>query len=121
MTPEQFDRLPKWAQEHIGKLTRERDTARRELDKYRDAQTPSPFYTEAFYTAAHGRFPRRYIQAHGSLVVEHGGVLLRIGLRDHGISMLFDPTNRIESDRVAILPSSANAASLVALPKAARP
>jgi hypothetical protein len=42
-TPEiQIARLPKWVQEHIADIQRQRDVAVRELNRWVDAQTPSP-------------------------------------------------------------------------------
>ena len=38
------ERLPKWAQQQVATLMIERDCAIRELNEYRDEQTPAQFY-----------------------------------------------------------------------------
>lgn len=42
-TAEQIAHLPKWAQDHIAKLERERSVSVRALNEYLDNQTESPF------------------------------------------------------------------------------
>lgn len=39
-------KLPRWAQEHIEKIGRERDQAINALNRFLDGQTPSGFYVD---------------------------------------------------------------------------
>lgn len=87
-TKEQIEKLPKWAQEHVADLQRQRNAAVRALDEYKDAQTLSPFFTEDFESTGESKGPqlrRRYIQAH-SIEVEWAGVHLRVDANDYGSS-----------------------------------
>jgi hypothetical protein len=67
-----FTKLPKWAQEYIVNIERERDVAIRTLNEFTDSQTPSPFWYDEMVCLGeptpHGdRGPtekRHYIQAH---------------------------------------------------------
>jgi hypothetical protein len=47
MKPE-VTKLPKWAQEHIQTIERQRDHATATLKKFLDSQTPSSFFVEEF-------------------------------------------------------------------------
>jgi hypothetical protein len=80
-------KLPKWAQEHIENLQRERDGAIRALKKWTDSQTPSPIFVDEY---ANGK---RYVQS-TKLSVEWRGVWLELLLpdahdpsRDQGINL----------------------------------
>jgi hypothetical protein len=68
-------KLPKWAQDHISDLQRQRDSAVREFNRYIDDQTPSPFsIMEMAHTGEHGggpSFKRRYIQTN-KVEIGHG-------------------------------------------------
>jgi hypothetical protein len=84
MTEQQFDRLPKWAQNEFEKIQRERDTAIRQLNAYVDDQTESPFRTDDLVSTGERQGPTqkiRYIQSHAMSVV-YAGVELTIILRD---------------------------------------
>lgn len=48
LTPEQLDKLPKWAQEHIRCIERERDGANDCLSQRVANQEPSPFYVSEY-------------------------------------------------------------------------
>jgi hypothetical protein len=77
-------KLPKWAQEHIKGLERERFVAVRSLNEFTDKQTPSPFYHEDYVCSGEQQGPtkkRNYIQA-SSLIVESFGIELTVILRD---------------------------------------
>lgn len=43
-----FEKLPKWAQQHIEEIQRQRDSAVAALKQYLDHQTPSRIYFEDF-------------------------------------------------------------------------
>lgn len=107
-------KLPKWAQEHIADLQRQRDIVVRTLEQYHDDQTESPFFTDDMICdGVDGRRPslrRRYIQAH-CIEVSHCGVLLRILLRDKSIDLSWGHDDRVIGD-VMFQPSSFQAAKL---------
>lgn len=88
MKPEQLVKLPKWAQDYIEKLSRERDVAIQTLNKFCDSETPSPFYIEDNPCTGESGMTgpvrkRRYIQAH-AVNVEWAGITLRIDANDYG-------------------------------------
>ena len=108
-TPEQLAKLPRWAQDHIKDITRERDVAVRALNEYCDDQTPSPFYVDEAVCTGEQRGPsikRRYIQAH-TIKVNWAGVELVIdangyGNRNNEIGLQWSSTNHIRE--VAMIP-----------------
>ena len=107
------DKLPKWAQEHIKDLKRERDVAIRELKGYLDYQTPSPFFvSDYFCTGEENQFVKRYIQTH-RMCIDHAGVFLDILLRDDTIELKWDAGQYNIRD-VAMIPQSYQSIRLVA-------
>lgn len=67
MTQEQLNKLPKFAQEYIRKIERERELAVRQLNEFVDGQTESKIWVdEAVCTGEESgpSFKRHYIQAH---------------------------------------------------------
>ena len=79
-----IEKLPKWAQEEIKTLERERDVAVRELNQWVDRQTPSKIYTDELICLGElsgPSFKRRYFQG-DSAIFEHLGITLRVLLRD---------------------------------------
>jgi hypothetical protein len=85
-TPEEATKLPKWAQEKVKSLSRERDIAVRELNEYLDTQTPSPVMVEEHPCIGEARGPSyktRYIQAKDVKFVWQG-VELTVSLRERG-------------------------------------
>lgn len=110
--PEQIAKLPKWAQEYIVSLKRERDGALRTEKEYRDTQTPSAFFEE--YQGPKNN-EVRYIQAINLCCVWRG-VRLRISAHDygnsgHGINLQW--SSEPPSGDVAFIPSSHQQARLV--------
>lgn len=99
-------KLPKWAQERIKELERERDLSIRALNEFKDEQTVSPiYYEDAVCTGeqAGPSFKRRYIQTN-KLTVEYEGVSLDILLsspqdnaRDLGIHLNWSQTQPARS------------------------
>lgn len=74
MTPEQFERLPKYARQHIKRLERERDRANHALEQFLDEQTPSNCRVEEYGVGV------RYVQ--GDVVyINHLGVELSVTRR----------------------------------------
>jgi hypothetical protein len=87
-TPEQIAKLPKWAQDHINAITRERDISVRSLNEYCDSTTPSPFEISEYVCTGEKHGPsmkRRYIQAH-TITVKWRGIELCVGANDYGHS-----------------------------------
>ena len=114
-TPEQIAKLPKWAQETIEDLTRRTRVAETALKEYLDKQTPSEFYVEEYVNIGDGsdKHVQRYIQTY-KMVVESGGVLLRILLRqdEKGIELQWNSTDRLMQE-VAMVPLSFNKVKIV--------
>ena len=110
-------RLPKWAQEHIADLARQRQVAVDALNEHLDQQTVSPFYIDEPTCTGEKQGPsikRRYIQAH-KIAVEFKGVQLEIHLRpeERGIDLGWSDLNRGLND-VALVPVSFNRVQIVA-------
>ena len=118
-TKEQIEKLPKWAQEHIATLERQRSTAIESLNEYRDQQSPSPFYLDEMLCTGEQAAPSRkkiYVQAH-SICVEWRGVLLRVDANDYGntregIRLQWSTPNQ-SLDEIAFVPTSYQSARLV--------
>ena len=112
-----IDKLPKWAQEHIADLQRQRNEAVRALNEHLDNETPSPFYGDAFECiSSPPEHKRYYFQCHKHMMVEHNSVLLDIILRDD-IELSWrntDEGSRI-IENVAFVPTSFMQARLVAV------
>ena len=86
MTPEQFSKLPKFAQEEFTTLKRQRQEAVNALQRFQDSDTPSPIWIEDHVCDGSDRGPvnrRHYIQGTW-LYVEYAGVNLHILLRPNG-------------------------------------
>lgn len=110
-TPEQIEKLPKWARDHIKTLSRERETAIQALKEACDSEKPSPFYYENFDSTGEGRGPsrrRNYVQAH-SMVCEFDGVRLTISAHHYnqqkGIQLSWDDPQRSLAE-MAFIPKS---------------
>lgn len=113
VTGAMLGKLPKWAQDHIKTLERERDVAVRSLNEYVDGQTESAIYYDDLISTGEERGPsnkRVYIQTH-SIEVEHNGVHLSLLLRDN-IELRCEDLNRA-MNFVAFVPTSFNGMSLV--------
>jgi len=115
-TPEQIERLPKWAQSHIKRLDRQRRTAITGLERFQDSDEPTPVSYEQFlhlddilHLDDKCQFIARHIDTHevhfvhngASLTVrvpdadEHRGIELSWGPEGgHGLGdMCFTPTS----------------------------
>ena len=113
VTGQMIVKLPKWAQDHIKELERERDTAIRALNEYVDGQTESPIFYDELVSTGEERGPslkRVYIQSHDIEVI-HNGVHLSLLLRDN-IELRCEDVKRA-MNFVAFVPTSLNAMSLV--------
>lgn len=96
-----FSKLPKWAQEKIKQLERERQVAIDALNAALDNETPSPFYVESCESTGEGVGPQkkiRYVQAY-KMTVKWMGVILNImtckgdGQRLDGIELSWENEN----------------------------
>ncbi len=108
MTQEQLKKLPKWAQEELITLQRQRDAAVRALVDWEDKQTVSPFFIDEMICDGEQCGPstrRRYIE--GSRVsCEWEGVSLDIMLRKgEGISLQWGMARHLNG-RIAMVPRS---------------
>lgn len=115
VTGQMIVKLPKWAQDHIKELERERDAAIRALNEYVDGQTESPIFYDDLVSSGENRGPslkRVYVQSHKVEII-HNGVHLCIWLRDH-IDLQWGHPKRASGARTAFIPTSLQAASLVA-------
>jgi hypothetical protein len=110
-TIEQLAKLPKWAQDHIADITRERDVSVCSLNEYCDESTPSPFEISEYVCTGEKQGPllkRRYIQAH-TMTVKWRGVELRIDANDYGQSgkgIRLQWNNQNDRDECAFIPQS---------------
>lgn len=114
--PMDLSKLPKWAQEHIADLKRQRDHAIRDLDEHEDNQTPTPFFYETFCCdGKQGKAPtprRYYFESHRHMTVEYMGVRLEIILRDRGIDLSWAASGKRVHEVVPFVPTSYQAARL---------
>lgn len=113
-------KLPKWAQEHIRKIERERETAVDALNKYVDSQTPSAFSIQELECTGENpapSFKTRYISTN-RMTITHRGIELNIYITDGdrsrspGIHLQWSATKRGMSE-VAMVPTSFNAVALI--------
>lgn len=74
MTPEQFERLPKYARQHIRDLERDKERAVRALETFLDEQTPSNCWVEDYGVG------RRFVQG-DRVVINYQGVELSVTFR----------------------------------------
>ena len=108
-----IEKLPKWAQEYIRNIEREREVAVNALNEYVDNQTPSPFFIDEMECTGERKGPtikRRYVQTH-KIEIEHQEVSLRIILRDESIDLQWSGEKMLGD--VAFIPSSYQSARLV--------
>lgn len=100
-------KLPKWAQEYIATIKRERDTAVRSLNEWVDAQTPQPFFVDEMECLGEQRGPsikRRYFEG-TRVVAAWQGIRLDVTLADDGIRLQWADTDR-DSREVGLVPTA---------------
>ncbi len=113
-------KLPKWAQDHIETLQRQRDTAVRALRDWTDSQTKQPISVDEVECVEQGgpSFFTRYIEGK-RLTVRWKGVQLEIHLKEDGnmsddaIDLKWTALTR-HSGHVAMVPTSFQSVSLMA-------
>ena len=102
---EKIKKLPKWAQEHINQIERERENSVRSLNEYIDNQTESPFSVSDLLCEDKGvSFKKRYIQAY-KMDVNHAGIHFQIITRDDELDISWG-TNDNSMNEVAFIPTS---------------
>src|ERR1035437_5384946 len=107
MTPEQFSKLPKFAQEHIHTLELNATLASRKLTEYLDGQTESPFsIMDSVCDATPPRLVRTYIQTNKVDVSVPGIELSVTVLEDDTIRMVWHGD-------AAIQPQASNSINLI--------
>lgn len=115
---EKIERLPKWAQDHIKDLVRQRKEAVEALDNYIDENNVGPFIFSDFVCDKDGgpSIRERHINA-DKVRIEYGGIMLDINLsnqyRDEkAIYLNWSPRRSKPNSIVAIVPSASNSLSL---------
>ncbi len=115
-TPEQIEKLPKWAQDHVKDLERRRDDALSALQHHLGKQYVTPFFFEDMVREAEGNGYKNHRIYLGErwergIGVEFGGVRLSITCRgDAGneeITINFERTDRMRGD-VMVEPRACN-------------
>lgn len=104
---EKIEKLPRWAQEYIAKLSRERDTAVRALNEYLDDQTPSGFFYEDLLCTGESSgpsFKKTFVQTDRITVINQG-VRLDVRVEDLGIILQWSDVHRSVGD-IAMIPES---------------
>jgi hypothetical protein len=110
---DKIKRLPKWAQDHIIHLERERDVSVRKLNDFCDNQTKSPIFIDDLICTGEEKGPskkRNYIQSK-RIELEYSGVYLQIICRDNCIDLNWS-NGQYGSGEVAFIPVSFQAARL---------
>lgn len=121
-TPNQIAKLPKWTQDYIAQIERQRDAAVETLNTFQDSQTESPIYFEDYVCTGEKSGPvnkRRYIQSR-QLNIVYAGVECRVhlareddGQREYGIHVSWSGAKQLFS-RVALIPHGFQSIAIVA-------
>lgn len=112
-------KLPKWAQDYIKNVERQRDCAVRAYEEMKDTQTPSAIYAEEMdsVTAIGGPVKRKtYLQSHAVNVKAHG-IKLRVSTmygdsHDESIILSWSKADNYSGD-IALIPLSYQHAKLI--------
>ena len=113
-----LSRQPKYVQDYVKKIKRERETAVRALREYHaDNQTPSPFFVDDLVCLGEEKTggptsTRRYLQGVHRLSVDYEGVLLTIVLREKQIDLSWGDSQIYRGD-IAMVPSGFQNAYLI--------
>jgi len=114
-TPEQLEKLPKWAQEYIKDLDRRMVVSERTLKEYTDTQTPAEFFIDDLVCIGEGspKFMRKFIQTN-KMSVLRDGVRVDILLRhdEKGIEIGWSDEQR-GCREIAMIPTSFQKIKLV--------
>lgn len=124
-TEEQIAKLPKWAQDHLSNLSRERDVAVTALNAWRDGQKESPVFFEDMLCDGQGVGPtshRVYVQTR-DIEIRWLGIQLRVRLNKGsnmhhpGIGLQWEGLHDGGSRIVAMVPSSHQSVDLISRDK----
>lgn len=103
-----ISKLPKWAQQLIKELSRERDVAITQLNEYLDDRTESEIFIDDYVSTGENQGPtskRNYIQGH-TVTFVHAGVELDVSVFYDGyIDLKWGPYGHHGYD-VALIPWS---------------
>lgn len=117
MNAPDISKLPKWAQEHINGLQRQRDAAVKALNESLDTQTKTGIYIDSLECTGEQQGPshkRRFIQGE-VLNFAHAGILLRVSIyQPDKIQLQWDVTDRTKSRDVAMIPQHYCGVDLIA-------
>ena len=90
-------KLPKWAQEHIANLQRERDLSVRTLNEFQNSQTPSKIWTDDWVCSGEEKGPTvktHYIQSR-SVNIKVGNSEVHLYLRRDNVLEISTGTNTL--------------------------
>ena len=112
-TTERILGLPKWAQQYVAMLRRDRDEALKLTAETLDGETQSPVYVDEWTMDCFGMrgTKRRYFQMHHNLIIEHAGIVMRVVLRDDSLTVQYEDESRMTWD-VNMQPTSHQAFAL---------
>jgi hypothetical protein len=124
-TQEMLAKLPKWAQEHMQRLSSERELAVRALNTHLESQKPSRVYWDTYLCTGEERdkgksgptSKRFYVQSN-RLIFESEGVNLEVictsktNMHDPGIRLQWSAIDNT-SEHVALVPYSFQSAYLI--------
>lgn len=116
MSMRDISKLPKWVQEHIRDLKRQRETAINCLNDFVDSQTPSPIFYDDVICSGEETGPswkRTNVQTN-QITINHAGVELRIVLRDEAIDIGWGKIGNRICSPVYFIPSAYQQAYLYA-------
>lgn len=111
-----FEKFPKWVQEHIERIERERDQAVLALNQYVDSQTTSQiFYDDAVCTGEGSgpSFKRVYVQS-SDIQIHYAGVHLDVSLVGDCIKLKWEGFGG-KNIRVGFIPTTYCGEMLLAL------
>lgn len=107
-------KLPKWAQDYIEALKRERENTVRALNEFIDEQTPSSIFFDEYVGTGESSHPikRRYLQSY-KVTVEHQGVRLIVRCDECSINLCWQVTGRNDLEEIALIPMSFQQGKLI--------
>ncbi len=108
-----IEKLPKWAQEHIRVIERQRDSARDALRNFKDSQTESPIHYELHPCTGEKPGPsfiKHFIQSN-AVKFNYAGVNLDVSIWDNQISISWSGNDGLRG--VAMVPYGYNQVKLI--------
>ncbi len=123
VTSEMLAKLPRWAQEHINRLTFQRNDAVKALNAHLEQQAPSAIYYDRWVSTGEKASPvlKRFRVSAERIVADCHGVLLTVAVKPQtesarwpGIELRWMPTGELMNDHVAFIPTGFQQAQLIA-------